>query len=438
MSAAVRIVMFLVLAAAAHAPRRAAACTSGVLKDEQTGGIAVFRTMDFPRLPFTEVAYVPAGLKVPLVPVDGFSGTSDLGSSYTSKHSYACVTVVREVVSAAYRTVFMLSDLPSDSWAPVCVDGINTAGLGLALQWNRNNTLVPGYSGTGPSVDQVDLANYILANYATVAELKAAVGSGKLRSTWNTLMNAGAYIVLGFPHIPSHYHVNDATGASLVLQWNPDGAFVALDNPLGVLANHPNLEKQYEHYEWWTSLVSHPPYSAQPTVSGGVFTPPLGSYNQSDRFTRIAMLRKRAMAATWPDDLGGLDPLTPGVVPKGAPETNGALMASMGLLNAIWMPRGIDASSAAHNGESDWTIWATIRDHKLKDLYYRVANSPTWHVVHVGAVKWGSLKAIRYAPFKVNGKWALDATKGARKKAAWPDTAPPEGTYPLDKDGPGA
>lgn len=148
------------------------------------------------------------------------------------------------------------------------------------------------------------------------------------------------------------------------------------------------------------------------------------------------MLRQLGGAIPWASPLYGLDDLTPAYIPKGAPPTNPALITAIDLSYAVYLPRGIDDSSASGPG-SDWTIWTTLRDHKLRTLYYRVANSPQWRSIDLGRVAWASLNGkIRYTPLQSAGAWAVDDTRAFRKPLGFGNEKPANetpGVYPLDK-----
>ena len=232
---------------------------------------------------------------------------------------------------------------------------------------------------------------------------------------------------------PSHYHINDATGASLVLQFDAAGRLRPLDNPLGVLTNGPNLAEQYKHHKWWTGMVARPPYSEVPVVHGGPFVAVAGSFNQTDRFTRLAQLRKYAGQVAWAEHIPGLDDLTPAYAPPGAPASNPQLMVAVDMMQSVWLPRGLDDSSAS-GAKSDWTVWGVVRDHALRGYYYRVANAPVYRAVHLARVNWSALAGrVRYSQMKTGG-WAVDGTQdwAAAPMHDGPPANVPRGFFPLD------
>ena len=64
---------------------------------------------------------------------------------------------------------------------------------------------------------------------------------------------------------PSHLHVVDAGGKSLVVQWDEAGNVQAINNPLGVLANNPRYEQQVQVQTSGTSRMER-----DATLCGGL------------------------------------------------------------------------------------------------------------------------------------------------------------------------
>lgn len=92
-----------------------------------------------------------------------------------------CLAPLRRLMyDAAVKAFPVFKNVPIDTWPGVANDGLNEAGLGLSLQWQRATTGMPTYNvlRPGPSLDIADAANYILASFASVAEVKAAFAKG--------------------------------------------------------------------------------------------------------------------------------------------------------------------------------------------------------------------------------------------------------------------
>ncbi len=93
---------------------------------------------------------------------------------------------------------------------------------------------------------------------------------------------------------------------------------------------------QLDYYTRYVARASKPPYSNQTTVHGSVHFPPPGSWNSTDRFTRLAMLRRAAALSDW----HGRQPISPNFVGLGVPDTNPTLITTIGMLNTVVLPKG--------------------------------------------------------------------------------------------------
>lgn len=60
------------------------------------------------------------------------------------------------------------------AFAPACPPVSSAAGLAVSLQWQLDTPAVPAYDPLKPrpSINEGDVANYILAIYGSVAELQ--------------------------------------------------------------------------------------------------------------------------------------------------------------------------------------------------------------------------------------------------------------------------
>lgn len=68
------------------------------------------------------------------MPVTGRKTWSTLGSSYKAKYSYVGVAAARGVVGKLYEASLLLP-FPRASWPGNINEGLNSAGLGVSLQW---------------------------------------------------------------------------------------------------------------------------------------------------------------------------------------------------------------------------------------------------------------------------------------------------------------
>src|SRR5690606_23447057 len=111
------------------------------------------------------------------------------------------------------------------------VEGLNAAGLTFSVQ------SYPQASGPQAPVDAgravlsaVDLGTWALGQFATVAEVKAALARQPVMLQ--------PVPILGGLEMPFHFSVHDAGGRSLVIEFH-HGRLSIYDNPVGVVTNAP-------------------------------------------------------------------------------------------------------------------------------------------------------------------------------------------------------
>ncbi|KAF8062972.1 cbh [Scenedesmus sp. PABB004] len=405
-AAARALLVAALLLALAGAPARA--CSSVSYADNAT--VVSARNMDFANLPQLSISFVPSGSNDTFIPVYGVDGYSTLGRTYARKHSYVCVTpAVKPFFAAAAKVFPPLRKVNITNWPGVCNDGINDAGLAVSLQWQLSTTGVPAYDPAQPgaSINEGDVVSYILGSFSSVAELKAALDGG-LSVSWNSLFSFAAKLAFGRPFIPCHWGIWDKYNQSLVIEFSDKMNYY--DNPVGVLTNNPLFPEQIGNMTQWLAKVSAPPYSAPPltpTLHNTTFFPPPGSHNSSDRFTRLAVLKSVANLSPW---RATLNPMSPGFVLSSP--SNPALMAVLGLIQSVYLPKGVDDAGGVGPAEADWTIYTTLRDHTNAVYYYRVANTPAWQVIRLADVDWAKLRAERKVAsvLMLPRPWALDVT----------------------------
>ena len=234
---------------------------------------------------------------------------------------------------------------------PYGTDGMNEAGLTVGALF------FPGFAGyQEPSADtqaqtvsNVDLVNYLLSNFKTVAEVRQAMP--KIR----VARNADIEKEFGTP-LPLHHIVNDATGDSLVIEYT-GGELKMFDNKVGAMTNSPNYDWHLLNLRNYANLkpqgaparaidgVSLAPFGAGSGMLGlpGDFTPP-------SRFIRAVAF---------------VNTMTP---VKNAAE---AVNAASVMLNNFDIPKGLVREGADpadfHLG---YTQWSVIGDMTNKVYYY--------------------------------------------------------------------
>lgn len=308
------------------------ACTGLMLKAKDNT-VVHGRTLEFAIKVDTSVAVIPRDYS--------FKGTSPLGQGLSYQSKYSAVGV------------FAFNN-------PALLDGMNEKGLSVGTFY------FPGFAGyskastenQNKSLSPADFPNWILTQFATIDELKAALNSVVIVPT----------VLQGWGNEtpPFHYIVYDKYGKSLVIE-PVDGKLLYYDNPLGVLTNSPNFEWHLTNLRNFVNLTT---LNAKPvTINGltidsfgqgsgmvglpGDFTPP-------SRFVRATIF---SVTAT-------------------TPETNEAAVAQIfHILNQFDIPVGVIKEEANGVTYTDFTLMTAVRDPSRLKYYFKTYENPTVKVV---------------------------------------------------------
>ena len=186
------------------------ACTSMVFKTQD--GITIYaRTMEWGASDLkSELVLVPHG-----IPFKAALGEGKTGMEWKNHYGFVGVNA---------------------AGLPYATDGMNEAGLTVGVLF------YPGFAEfQEPKPDQqsntissVEVANYLLGNFATVDEVRQAMPKVRV------IRNAEIEKAFGTP-IPIHHVVTDATGGSIVIEFTK-GTLAIYDNKIGVMTNSPNYD----------------------------------------------------------------------------------------------------------------------------------------------------------------------------------------------------
>jgi choloylglycine hydrolase len=108
-----------------------------------------------------------------------------------------------------------------------------------------------------------EVLTWALTSFATVAEVKAAIGEIAIVDIVEETMKITP---------PVHYTLHDATGASLVIE-PVEGKLKIYDNPLGVMTNSPSFDWHMTNLRNYLKLS---PVNAEPLKIGAETFAPLG------------------------------------------------------------------------------------------------------------------------------------------------------------------
>lgn len=331
------------------------ACT-GIMLKAKDKSVVHGRTLEFAINVDTSVAVIPINYE--------FKGTSPTGTglSYTSKYG--------AVGAVAFDN-------------PALLDGINEKGLSVGTFY------FPGFAGYSKatannqkiSLSPADFPNWLLTQFATIDEIKAALNSVVLVPTvlkgW------------GDESPPFHYVVYEKDGKSLVIE-PVNGKLTYFDNPLGVLTNSPGFEWHMTNLRNHINLTT---WDAKPlTVDGltlssfgagsgmvglpGDFTPP-------SRFVRAAIYSITAAPV----------------------ETSEAAVAQgFHILNQFDIPVGVSKLEANGVIYTDFTLLTAVRDPNQLKFYFKTYDDPT-------------VKVVDLKTFDLNAKTIKTAQMSGKAKA---------------------
>lgn len=149
---------------------------------------------------------------------------------------------------------------------PALLDGMNEKGLtgGILYFPGFAQYTDPQAVGPGQGLAPWEVLTWALTQFATVAEVKAALPHIRIM----TLEEPDMKIVP-----PVHYTLHDATGASIVIE-PVGGGLKVYDNPLGVMTNSPEFPWHMTNLRNYVNLT---PANVPPLVINKAVIQPLGA-----------------------------------------------------------------------------------------------------------------------------------------------------------------
>jgi choloylglycine hydrolase len=231
------LIALLVQIIALALPAPSEACT-GIRLKAQDGSVIFARTMEFGVQINSDVVVIPRGMELAGTMPDGKTGIS-------WKTKYAVVGA-----NAENR--------------PLIMDGINEKGLSIGYFYFPGfaQYATPGAGDAGRTMGPADFGVWALTNFASVAELKAALTSIVVAPT--PLPKLGL--------MPFHFAVYDAAGGSIVIE-PVNGTLKIYDNPIGVITNSPTFDWHLTNLRNYINLTAD---NAPPLKLAGVEFPQFG------------------------------------------------------------------------------------------------------------------------------------------------------------------
>lgn len=180
------------------------------------------------------------------------------------------------------------------------LEGLNDQGMTFSLlSYPAAGGRQAAVAATQAVLSASDLGAWALGQFATVAEVKEALAQQPVMLEKLQL--------LGGVESPFHYVVHDATGASLVIEFD-DGIMTVYDNPVGVMTNGPKFDWHLTNLDNYTFLTnvdkSTATFGSYKAVQpdSGIATAGLPASNTSvGRFIRAVYYAQFTEKAATPD-----------------------------------------------------------------------------------------------------------------------------------------
>lgn len=369
-------------------------CTSLSYRDAQ-GNVYFGRTLELTiDLPY-QIVFFPAGFPT-RSQVEGHPPVD-----YRARHAMVTVTMPCRVPTP--EAPIGIADLK-------VLEGVNDKGLTFSL---LSYPTAAGHHQSAAMTQAVlsasDLGSWCLGQFATVAEVKAALDAQPIVLV--------PLAILGGVESPFHYVVHDATGAALVIEFDR-GEMKVHDNPVGVMTNGPDFRWHLTNLNNYTFLSNVDQSAArfggyramQP--DSGIATAGLPASSTSvGRFVRAAYYAQFTEKAATPDlavrtlahILNNFDR------PRGAsidyPSQGGSHMEVAGL-----------DQPASEPYATEFTSWTSLSDLDRKQFFLRDYRSLNFTRFDLAAL--ADMSEPRVLPVRLLDGEAHDATAALKDAKA--------------------
>ena len=301
----------------------AMACTGIVLRSEDGGTIAA-RTMEFSFDIQSNIYAVPPGAQIETLVLN----PKATGFTYAAKYGFLGANGLG---------------------MPIVFDGMNTKGLYFGAFYFSGDAVYAELTAENQdrAVSSDEMGNWILSQFATVEEVKAALPKIDVVGTYINEINGFA---------PFHYAVTDASGASIVIEYTANGLRI-YDNTVNAVTNNPS-------YEWHlTNLRNYIGLQAENRPAITVGTQELKPFGQGtgmmglpgDLSSPTRFVRAVAFANT--------------ALPSA--DTDEAVFKAFHILNAFDIPKGSIRDGEGDKLLTDYTIWTSAAETANARYYYK-------------------------------------------------------------------
>ncbi len=219
-------------------------------------------------------------------------------------------------------------------------DGMNEAGLVANLLWLVESDY-PAYDGTGPGLAISAWAQYVLDNFATVAEAVAALEQEPFILVTDALPGEDRLATL-------HLSISDASGDSAIVEYIDGEQVIHHSRDHQVMTNSPVFDQQLALNAYWKE------------IGGTVMLP--GTNRSADRFAR---------ASFYVD-----------AIPKTSDPVE-TIASVFSVIRNVSVPYGISTPGQPNISS---TRWRTVADHTRKLYFFESALTPNTFWIDLNAL----------------------------------------------------
>jgi choloylglycine hydrolase len=357
MPIALRQLPVIISACALLTAQSVLACT-GITLRAADGSVVFGRTLEWGSFDLkSRLAVIPRGYKYATHMPDGKSGIS-----WQGKYGVVGIDAVEK---------------------DVVVEGMNEKGLAVGLFYHPGFAEYETYdpAEAAESLGPTDVGQYLLTNYATIDEVRAALPKVRVVAVVEPALGFAA---------PVHYIVTEPSGKAIVVEYL-QGEMKIFDAPLGVITNSPSYDWHETNLRNYINLspVALPgkkieDLNFKPLGGGSGMIGLPGDFTPPSRFVRATAFSKTA---------------------RPTPTGEETIYEVFRVLDNFNVPLGAAEGTGEDRttGMRSATIWTSASDTNNKVFYY--------HTQHNRRVRMVDLKKIDFGSFSEILRFPLDKVK---------------------------
>lgn len=272
-------------------------------------------------------------------------------------------------------------------------DGMNEKGLAVGLLWFESDMkwqeVQPGDEPR--ALAQILVGDWILGNFASVAEVRQAIGSVKVFGHTDPITKIAPTL---------HFIVYDAAGGCLVIEYE-EGRCHLYDNPLLIMTNAPRFPWQLTNLRQYVGLTSEKP---EPYRMAGVTFPATGhgsgmfglpgDLTPPSRFVRLAALTRFV---------------------DRQPDAERTLNLAQHIIHTFTIPFGM-VTDTLPDGKTvlkESTQWVTLRDLSRRLFHFKTYGNQTLRRIDLKRLDFSGA-AVKRLPLFGTAETVVDVTDQAR------------------------